>query len=37
MLDVEIPIAVLDLGVVELPDWHPRAADRTCLIQGFGG
>ena len=28
-------IAVLDLGAVELPDWHPRAADRTCLIQGF--
>ena len=32
---MQIPIVVLDLGTVDLPDWHPRAADRTCPIQGF--
>lgn len=30
-----ITVEPLDLGTVQLPDWHPRAADRTCLIQGF--
>lgn len=30
-----ISVDVLDLGSVTLPDRHPRAADRTCPIQGF--
>lgn len=25
----------LDLGLVQLPDSHPRSGDGTCLIQGF--
>jgi len=28
-----LPVHVLDLGFVQLPDWHPRAADGTCPIQ----
>ncbi len=31
MTDVD----VLELGEVMLPDWHPRAADGTCVIRGF--
>lgn len=30
-----ISVAVLQLGVVRLPDWHPRAADGTCVIQAY--
>lgn len=30
-----ITVTPLDLGTVDLPDWHPRAADKTCLIQGY--
>lgn len=30
-----ITVHVLDLGFVVLPDWHPRAADGTCAIQGY--
>jgi N-acyl homoserine lactone hydrolase len=30
-----ISVVTLDLGSVELPDWHPRSADQTCLIQGY--
>lgn len=30
-----ISVATLELGTVELPDWHPRAVDGTCLIQGY--
>lgn len=28
-----IPVHMLDLGFVQLPDWHPRAVDGTCPIQ----
>ena len=30
-----IAVVTLELGVVSLPDWHPRSADTTCLIQGL--
>jgi hypothetical protein len=26
-----ITVTALDLGTVDLPGWHPRAADKTCL------
>lgn len=29
-----IDVLVLHLGEVQLPDWHPRAPDGTCVIQG---
>lgn len=32
---MSIPVDVLHLGTVRLPEWHPRAADTKCLIQGF--
>ncbi len=28
-------VTVLPLGVVRLPDWHPRAADGSYVIQGY--
>jgi glyoxylase-like metal-dependent hydrolase (beta-lactamase superfamily II) len=30
-----ISVVTLELGVVSLPDWHPRSVDTTCLIQGY--
>lgn len=30
-----IDVEVLQLGSVVLPDWHPRAGDGSCLIQGY--
>ena len=30
-----VSVVTLELGIVELPDWHPRSADQTCLIQGY--
>lgn len=30
-----VTVTVLSLGEVHLPDWHPRAGDRTCAIQAF--
>ncbi len=28
-------VEALELGVLQLPDWHPRHDDVTCLIRGF--
>ncbi len=30
-----ISVERLRLGTVQLPDWHPRAAEATCTIDGF--
>jgi glyoxylase-like metal-dependent hydrolase (beta-lactamase superfamily II) len=30
-----VAVHTLDLGSVRLPDWHPRAADGTCVIQAW--